>query len=454
LENWVAAPPKWAGWAAYFVAAMFLAAALWFAAALFLQLLALATHARTHSDQINKLLLALAGLIGAPFVVWRVLIASQQNSIALQNVRNTLFSKAVEQLGAVRERKESTFHPENDGKIETASLTEANFEVRLGAIYALEKLAREDLDLHWPIMETLCAYVRQNAGAARRPPTDLLWSSLPPSLKERENSPAQKYRETLKPPTVDVAAALQVLGRRSAKGREFELAQSNLSKNRDLWRLNLSGCQLAFATLSGLDFCGANFSGSVLLFADFQHGDFGGANFGGAYLAYADLRNSRFTEADFQKAHLENAKLVNAQLQAADLTSVELGGADLTAANLQFVSFYRDGDFVPHEAEYRLQNPLQSLYSVRHILFVGADLSSAFLDFLDLRGAEGLTEEQIDQAYGNEYTTLPFRPPISPPQNDRWVSISSPPEARLQRRLAWLRDREKFLQSLRAATRE
>jgi len=47
------------------------------------------------------------------------------------------------------------------------AITEPNFEVRLGAIYALEKLAREDLDLHWPIMETLCAYIRQNAGPAQ-----------------------------------------------------------------------------------------------------------------------------------------------------------------------------------------------------------------------------------------------------------------------------------------------
>jgi hypothetical protein len=36
-------------------------------------------------------------------------------------------------------------------------------EVRLGAIYALERIARdaEDFDLHWSIMETLSAYIRE-----------------------------------------------------------------------------------------------------------------------------------------------------------------------------------------------------------------------------------------------------------------------------------------------------
>lgn len=455
LVGWTSAPPKWAAWAVYVVATVFLLAALWFGAVLFLQLLGLATHARTHADQINKLLLALAGLIGAPFVVWRVLIASQQNSIALQNVRNTLFSKAVEQLGAIRERKETTFSPDNGGKVETTILTEANFEVRLGAIYALEKLAREDLDLHWPIMETLCAYVRQNAGPARQPPTGLSPSNPLPPPKAEEKSPAQKYRETLRPPTVDVAAALQVLGRRSANGREFELAQSKLSESKDLWRLNLSACQLAYATLSGLDFRGANFAGSVLLFTELQHSDFSDAKFGGAFLGYANLNNARLIGAEFQGTHLEEAKLVNAQMQATDLTSADLAGADLTAANLHFASFYREDHSIEWLAKARSEYPPHLLiYLGREILLLGADLSSAFLDFLDLRRARGLTQEQIDQAYGNEYTTLPPDPSLSSPQNDRWLSTSSSPLAQFRRRREWQEKRELFLQTQRTMGRK
>jgi uncharacterized protein YjbI with pentapeptide repeats len=432
---------------------VFLLASLWFVIALFLQLLGQATDAFGHAEEINKLLLALAGLIGAPFVVWRVLIASQQNSIALQNVRNTLFSKAVEQLGAIRERRETTFNPDNGGKAETVILTEVNFEVRLGAIYALEKLAREDLDLHWPIMETLCAYVRQNAGPARPPPTGLSSSNPLRQPKDEEKSPAQKYREALTPPTVDVAAALQVLGRRSASGRGLEIAQRKLSENKDLWRLNLSGCHLAYATLSGLALRGTNFARSVLLFAKFEHDDFSEAKFDGAYLAGANLSDSRFIDAGFQEANLEDSKIVNAQLQAADLTLAELAGADLSATNLQFARFYRDIASIKWKAEYRIQNPIYLFYQFRPIVLAGADLSSALLDFFDLRPTRGLTQEQIDRAYGNGYTALPLDPPLSLPRNERWLSTSSPPEAQSQRQLEWMRTREKFLHSLGAVAR-
>ena len=115
-------------------------------------------------DDINKLLLGLAGLIGAPFVIWRVTIAARANRIAAdtakensriaqENLYTTLLTKAVEQLGATREEKVSA--KGDDGKIETEIKTVPNTEVRLGAIYALEKLARDYEPLHWPIMEIL-----------------------------------------------------------------------------------------------------------------------------------------------------------------------------------------------------------------------------------------------------------------------------------------------------------
>jgi hypothetical protein len=38
-----------------------------------------------------------------------------------------------------------------------------NLENRLGAIYALERIAEDSVRDHWPIMEILATYVRQNA---------------------------------------------------------------------------------------------------------------------------------------------------------------------------------------------------------------------------------------------------------------------------------------------------
>ncbi len=38
-----------------------------------------------------------------------------------------------------------------------------NLEVRLGGIYALERIARDSPKDHWTIMEVLTAYVRENS---------------------------------------------------------------------------------------------------------------------------------------------------------------------------------------------------------------------------------------------------------------------------------------------------
>jgi len=41
--------------------------------------------------------------------------------------------------------------------------TEPNIEVRIGAILALERIAKKNLDVHVQIMEFLCTYIRENA---------------------------------------------------------------------------------------------------------------------------------------------------------------------------------------------------------------------------------------------------------------------------------------------------
>jgi hypothetical protein len=55
------------------------------------------------------------------------------------------FTKAIDQLGAT----------DNQGQ--------PRLELRLGGIYALERIARESKEDHWPIMEVLTTYVRVHA---------------------------------------------------------------------------------------------------------------------------------------------------------------------------------------------------------------------------------------------------------------------------------------------------
>lgn len=93
----------------------------------------------------------LAALIGGPLVIWRVVTARvqawaarQQADVAREGHYTDLFTKAVEQLGATREVKryvEIVKGPTKERELVTE--TEPNLEVRLGAIYALDRIARD-----------------------------------------------------------------------------------------------------------------------------------------------------------------------------------------------------------------------------------------------------------------------------------------------------------------------
>ncbi|MEO1312827.1 MAG: hypothetical protein AAFV27_03005 [Pseudomonadota bacterium] len=110
------------------------------------------------SAAVRNYALLYATLIGAPFLVWRTWISQQQAmaaqdqaktssenlALARANAVNETFTKAIEMLGA--------------GATEAPIL-----EQRLGAIYALERLARDNLNYHVQIMETFCAYLREHA---------------------------------------------------------------------------------------------------------------------------------------------------------------------------------------------------------------------------------------------------------------------------------------------------
>src|SRR3954470_12198696 len=99
------------------------------------------------SASVRDLLVSLGAVIGLPLLIWREITGHRTANIAAERHQKQTdadrerritdsFTKAVELLGK----------PER--------------EVRLGAIYALERIARESRRDHWSIMETLTAYVR------------------------------------------------------------------------------------------------------------------------------------------------------------------------------------------------------------------------------------------------------------------------------------------------------
>ena len=180
-------------------------------------------------------------------------------------------------------------------------LRDHNPEVRLGGIYALERLARTSESEYWPIMEILTTFVRERASVTKNQ-----------SLKE--------------PPlrlAPDIQAALDVIGRRRHTYRDGESQRLDL-RGTDLRRANLAGAKLA---------------GTILSEVRFEEANLAGIGLEEAILRAAHLENSNLADAKMQGAFLLNtslngARLRNANLQGAFLSGTRFDGADLLGADL------------------------------------------------------------------------------------------------------------------------
>jgi uncharacterized protein YjbI with pentapeptide repeats len=306
-----------------------------------------------HASLINPIL----GGLGALFLIYAAIRQAQvaadrhaaQTSADLQRRITETFSKAIEQLG--------------DDKL----------EVRLGGIYALERISQESPADYWTVMENLTAFVREgtqrtaaNSGKRR----DQRIAGRAYGLWEIAGRPEGRDEEFWRvaveqePPEADIEAVLTVIKRRSEHDRVIEAREKKI-----------------------LDFRGA-----VLRCADLRGAHLDGADLRGAHLNGAFLVGAHLDGAHFSRAHLDGADLRGAHLNGADLRGAHLNGANLSRAHL-------DG------ACLRFAN--LSRERLDHVDLSLANLSEARLDGADLRRAEGLTQAQIDPAFGDVKTELP-----------------------------------------------
>ncbi|WP_199512200.1 pentapeptide repeat-containing protein [Nucisporomicrobium flavum] len=248
------------------------------------------------------------------------------------------FTAAFDQLGQEDDKKQD------------------KLSIRLGGIYALQRLMIDSPPDEPAAVQVLCAFVRTHAPLAADPP-----KAVPPA-------PA------------DVRAALTVLGHRPNPSAHV-LDPSNTL-------LGLDHVDLAGADLAGADLTSADLSGATLT----------GADLGGAELSRANL-NGVYPESG---ANLTGADLCNATLSGADLRRAELGGADLSRARLAFADL-READ---------LDSANLSGASLGDARLDGASLGDARLDgaYLsgaDLRDATGVTSQQLARTWLDGLTRFP-----------------------------------------------
>jgi hypothetical protein len=164
-------------------------------------------------------------------------------------------------------------------------------DVRIGGIYALERIARDSAKDHPTVMEVLTAFIRGHS---------------------RDQWPLSHPhgRKKMRP---DLQSALTVVGRRDAQRdiQRLDLTVADLS-SASLTGANLADAQLAFADLSYAYLSNATFSGGCLLGVNLHGASIGGADFTGADLAGADLTfalgAADLNGANFAGARLDGAK--------------------------------------------------------------------------------------------------------------------------------------------------
>ncbi len=245
------------------------------------------------------------------YIAWRNLVISDKKQIAER------FSKAVDQLG-------------ND-----------KLGVRVGGIFALEKVAQIYPEEHWIVMEVLTSYIRDQSLNGK--------SVFEPQVDDEETQAGEgTIAKIAISVTNDIQAALTVICGRNIshdpQGKVIDLSFCDIRgadlKNARLSSANLTGANISGGKLDGADMSGAKLQGTNLNSATLNSANLRKASLKNALLDYAcleksDLRYTDLTHTQFNYAKLQYAKLNNSILYLACFTNANLQNADLSQAKFR-----------------------------------------------------------------------------------------------------------------------
>ena len=391
----------------------------------------------TQHEAIRNLGLALAAIIGLPFLVWRSIVAQKQVDVAEQGQITDRINDAVKGLGTEktvkRQRRdangEALYVLDADGTPDETQpiwddITEPNLEVRIGAIYALERIAQDSDRDHIQIMEILCAYIRQNAPASEAQETLVQkWRREDEAFDAKDRAPFPDENEILvaaqklKSPRADIHAALDVLKRRHTHQINLERQDPRPADKAgyrlDLRRTNLQGADLVSAQLAKARLDDAHLEGAWLNWAHLE-----GARLIGAHLEGARLNGAHLEVAVLSGAHLEGAELYRAHLEGAGLNGAHLEGAELYRAHLErawLIGAHLEGarlDKAHLEGAHLEGARLDKASFDAETFLTDATLRGASVKNVDLSTLD-LSQDQVNSLFGDDTTILP--PDITPP---------------------------------------
>jgi uncharacterized protein YjbI with pentapeptide repeats len=183
--------------------------------------------------------------------------------------------------------------------------------------------------------------------------------------------------------------------------RRARLSKADLSLV-DLGKADLADANLAEADLGVTDLRGANLRGAFLSKATLSEANLrgallSGANLRGADLSTADLSEADLSEADLDEANLFGATLTEANLRGAFLSGADLAPADLSSADLSEAALSQANLYRATLTEANLFGADLNGADLSEADLGGANLRGALLIGAELRGAAGITAEELEQ---------------------------------------------------------
>lgn len=280
----------------------------------------------------RQALLWTAGGIIAVITLWFTWRRDQANREKLQLDRDanytTRYTEAISQLGSDQ------------------------LAIRIGGVYALERIAKDSQRDHDVVIQVLAAYIRRDSmkrdvnGGAHR------WSSVLEWTKTRGE---------------DVSAAITVV--------------SNLAKDARIY-VDLRGVDLREMDLSSMDL-----RHTKLMFADLSGSDLSDADLSGVPLDRAKLHDVRLT-----RAKLFATSMVGVDATHATFVRADLSDANLTSAQLSLSNF----------SKAILDAATLDSACLERAIFVGSSLKGT-----SFRHSQGISAEMMFLSEWNEDTTWP-----------------------------------------------
>lgn len=237
------------------------------------------------NDARSTMLQALAGLLvvlGAA-ATWRQVQVNRDGQITER------FSRAIEHLG-------------ND-----------NVDIRIGGLYALERIAKNSPEDRRMIQVVIGSYLRN-----RSP-----WSVGSPNGPRHPTPVVDEELPWLRMRAPDIQTALVILARRPMAPDAPRLYLSRV----DLRSVQLENSELTDAHVRRANLARAWLRGTRLDGCDFYRTDLRQANLEGASLRKASLRCAYLQGADLRRADLRDADVRGADMRAAHLDEALLTGA-------------------------------------------------------------------------------------------------------------------------------